>query len=129
MKKRMLMLTAFLVMAGLSFAQQRGRGTPEENAKRASERLEKELSLSAAQTDSVYAYSLAQNKAMRQAFEDLREGDRQQMRKRMQELRKQTDAKILSVLDDNQKTTYKKLIEERPARMRQGDGRRGGGNR
>ncbi len=124
------MMTALLMMVGLSFAQQRGRSTPEESAKRASERLEKELKLSAAQKDSVYAYSLAQSKAMQQAFQNNRDGDRQQMGEKMRELRTQTDTKILSILDNNQKKAYTKLIEERANRMRQGGGRRsGGGNR
>lgn len=123
-------MMALLMMVGLSFAQQRGRSTPEENAKRTSERLEKALKLSAAQKDSVYAYSLAQSEAMRQAFQNNSDGDRQQMGEKMRELRKQTDTKILSVLDDNQKKAYTKLIEERADRMRQGGSRRGGnGNR
>jgi len=116
-------------MVGLSFAQQRGRSTPEESAKRTSERLAEELKLSAAQKDSVYAYSLAQSKAMQQAFQNNGNGDRQQMGEKMRELRTQTDKKILSVLDDNQKKAYTKLTEERANRMRQGGGRRGGGNR
>lgn|SRR5690606_2685195 len=128
MKKSILLMTALLMMVGLSFAQQRGRSTPEERAKGMSERLEKELKLSAAQKDSVYAYSLAQNQAMQQAFQNNRNGDRQQMAEKMRELRTQTDKKILSVLDDNQKKAYTKLAEERANRMRQGGGRRGGGS-
>ena len=122
-------MAMLLVAVGLSFAQQRGRGfgNPEENAKRTSERLEKELTLSAAQKDSVYAYSLAQSKAMQQAFQNNRDGDRQQMGEKMRELRTQTDKKILAVLDDNQKKAYTKLMEERANRMSQGGGRRGGG--
>lgn len=122
-------MSMLLVVAGLSFAQQRTRSTPEESAKRTSERLAEELKLSAAQKDSVYAYSLAQSKAMQQAFQNNRDGDRQQMGEKMRELRTQTDKKILSVLDDNQKKAYTKLTEERANRMRQGGGRRGGGSR
>lgn len=122
-------MAALLIAVGLSFAQQRGRGfnNPEENAQRTSERLEKELALSAAQKDSVYAYSLEQSKAMQQVFKDNEKGDRQQVMGKMRELRKQTDKKILSVLDDSQKKTYEKLVEERANRMRQGGRRRGGG--
>ena len=122
-------MAALLIAVGLSFAQQRGRGfnNPEENAKRTSERLEKELALSAAQKDSVYAYSLEQSKAMQQVFQDNEKEDRQQVMGKMRELRKQTDKKILSVLDDSQKKAYEKLVEERASRMRQGGGRRGGG--
>ena len=122
-------MAALLLAVGLSFAQQRGRGfsNPEENAKRTSERLEKELVLSAAQKDSVYAYSLEQSKAMQQVFQGNENGDRRQVMSKMRELRKQTDKKILSVLDDNQKKAYEKLVEERATRMRQGGGRRGNG--
>lgn len=123
------MMAAVLMMVGLSFAQQRGGSTPEESAKRMSERLEKELKLSTAQKDSVYAYSLAQSKAMREAFQNNRNGDRAQMGEKMRGLRKQTDEKILSVLDANQKKAYAKLIEDRANRMRERGGRRGGGNR
>jgi len=128
MKKCILMTTAMLMIAGLSFAQQRGRSTPEERAKGMSERLEKALQLSAAQKDSVYAYSLAQSKAMRQAFQNNRNGDRQQMGEKRRELRKETDTKILSILDSDQKKAYTKLMEERANRMRQGGGRRSGGS-
>lgn len=113
---------------GLSFGQQRGRGfdNPEENAKQTSERLEKELGLSAAQKDSVYAYTLEQGKVMREAFQNNQGGDRQQVMDKMRELRAQTDKKILSVLDADQKKAYEKLVEERANRMRQGGSRRGG---
>ncbi|WP_353129573.1 hypothetical protein [Parapedobacter pyrenivorans] len=130
MKKGFLMMAALLLTVGLSFAQQRGGGfsNPEENAKRTSERLEKELGLSTAQKDSVYAYSLEQSKAMRQVFQDNEHGDRQQVMGEMRKLREQTDQKIRSVLDDGQKKAYEKLVEERANRMRQGGGRRGGGS-
>ncbi len=123
------MLTGFMVLiaVGLSFAQQgggRGFGNPEENAKRTVEQLEKELKLTGAQKDSVYAYTLAQGKAMQEAFQNNQGGDRQQLMGKMRELREQTDKKILSILDDNQKKAYEKIAEERASRMRQ----RGGGN-
>lgn len=126
----MLLMAGLLVIVGFSFAQQRGRGfgTPEENAKRTTERLEKELKLSAAQKDSVYTYSLEQAKTMQQAFQNNQNGDRREMMDKMRELRQQTDKKILSVLDDSQKTAYEKIVQERASRMRQGGGRRGGGN-
>src|SRR5690606_41366076 len=114
MKKCILMTTALLMMVGLSFAQQRGRSTPEERAQRTTEHLEKELKLTAAQKDSVYAYSLAQGKAMRAAFQNNGNGDRAQMAEKMRELRKQTDEKILSILDTDQKTAYTTLTEGRP---------------
>jgi len=85
MKKSLLLMSMLLVVAGLSFAQQRTRSTPEESAKRTSERLAEELKLSAAQKDSVYAYSLAQSTAMQQAFQNNRDGDRQQMGEKMRE--------------------------------------------
>jgi len=129
MKGSILTVATLLMAVGLSFAQQGGRnfGTPEENAKRTADQLEKELNLSAAQKDSVYAYTLEQGKAMRQAFQDNQNGDRQQMMGKMRELRTQTDKKILAVLDADQKKAYEKVIEERASRMRQGGGRRGGG--
>ncbi|MGK6350489.1 hypothetical protein [Parapedobacter sp. DT-150] len=131
MKTGILTAMTLLMAVGLSVAQQGGRGgfgTPEENAKRTTERLEQELKLSASQKDSVYAYTLAQGKAMREAFQNSQDGDRQQRMGKMRELRDQTDQKILSVLDDEQKKAYKKIAEERAARMRQGGGRRGGGS-
>ncbi len=124
-------MTMLLGVASFSIAQQPGRGfsNPEESAKRTAERLEKELKLTAAQKDSVYAYSLAQSKAMQQAFQGNKDGDREQLGKKMRELRTQTDEKILSVLDSDQKKAYNKLIEGRANRMRAAGNRRGGGNR
>ncbi|WP_257666612.1 hypothetical protein [Parapedobacter tibetensis] len=130
MKGSILTVMVVLMAIGLSFAQQRGGrgfGNPEENAKRTSEQLEKELKLSAAQKDSVYAFTLEQSKAMQQAFQNNQDGDRSQMMGKMRELREQTDKKILSVLDDDQKKGYEKMVKERANRMRQGGGQRGGG--
>lgn len=132
MKKQFLAVAVFLLIAGSSFGQRsnRGFGTPEENAKRTSERLEKELGLSADQKDSVYAYTLEQGKNMQQIFQENQGGDRQQLMGKMRDLREQTDQKILSVLNADQQKAYKKMIEERAAnRMRNGGGRRGEGNR
>ena len=79
-------LTAMVLLAvsvTLSFAQQRGGGrgfgNPEENAKQTTEQLEKELKLTEAQKDSVYAHTLAQGKAMQQVFQNNQGGDRHQM--------------------------------------------------
>lgn len=127
MKQGLLTVATILVAVVVTFAQQRGGrgfGNPEENAKQNAERLEKELKLSSVQKDSVYAYSLAQSKAMQQAFQG-GNGDRQQMMGKMRELREQTDKKILTVLDDNQKKAYEKLVKERANRQ----GPPGGGQR
>ncbi len=134
MKKEFLAVAVFLLIAGFSFGQRgnRGFGTPEENAKRTTERLEKELGLSADQKDSVYSYTLEQGKSMQRIFQENQGGDRQQLMGKTRDLREQTDKKILSVLNADQQKTYKKLAEERANRMRGGGGRggrRGGGNR
>ncbi|SFC04899.1 hypothetical protein SAMN05421747_103264 [Parapedobacter composti] len=132
MKQKILFTVAVLLMAvGLSFGQQqrggRGFGTPEENAKRTTERLAEQLKLSKAQQDSVYAYTLEQGKAMQQAFQANQNADRQQMMGKMRALREETDEKIRAVLDDSQKKAFEKMREEQASRMRQG-GRRGGGS-
>lgn len=134
MKKNFLAVAVFLLIAGFCFGQQRGRnfGTPEENAKRTSERLEKELGLSADQKDSVYAYTLEQGKSMQQLFQENQTGDRQQLMGKMRDLREKTDKKILSVLNADQQKAYEKMAEERANRMRGNGGnggRRGGENR
>lgn len=128
--KRIILTTGVLLMtAALVFGQQRqGRsfGTPEENARRSAERRAEELQLSDAQKDSVYAITLAGRKAMEQAFREQREDQRGQLMGKMRELRSERDQKILSILDENQKKAYEKLMEERQHRQRPGEGRRGG---
>jgi len=135
MKKEFLAVAVFLLIAGFCFGQRgnnRGFGTPEENAERTTERLEKELELSTAQKDSVYSYTLEQGKRMQQIFQENQGGDRQQLMGKMRDLREETDKKIHSVLNADQQKAYEKMAEERANRMRNGGGRgdrRGGGNR
>ncbi len=129
---RKVLLTCFVLAGALlfSYAQppqrggQQGRMSPEDRAKRTVEDLEKSLKLTKQQQDSVYAYSLTQAKEQQALFQQGQDGDRQAMMGKMREIRANTDKKIRTILNDDQKAAYDKLMKER--QNRQGPGNRGG---
>lgn len=128
MKKNLLLIALLAGAVSFSQAQQRPQRNPEEMAKRNVEMLEKQLSLTADQKTQVSAILLTQSKAM----DSLRNAsgeqtDRQAMRSKMQEFQKDNQKKIMSILTDDQKKAYEKVIAERQSRM--GNGRGGDGPR
>ena len=128
------MMAAVVLMvfsSTMAFAQQGGgrmNMDPKEMAKQTVTELTKRLKLDKAQQDSVYKYQLAQSEEMQKIFANAqRGGDREAMRAKMTELQESTNEKINSVLNDEQKEAYKKVVAERQNRGGMGGGRRGGG--
>jgi len=128
MKKILCMMVAMLFIATLSMAQQnRGRGmraTPEERAKRSVEMLNKQLTLTQTQKDSVYQFSLNEAKEQQALFQASKDGDRKEGFEKMRALREKTQQKIKGVLTEEQQKAYESLLQQRQKQMRE---RRGGG--
>lgn len=128
--RTVIMMIMLILSISMLSAQERGRGgfnaNPEERVKAQVERLEKELKLNADQKDSIHTWLLEQAKEQRGFFQN-RGQDREQVREKMTALRENTDAKILSVLDDEQKVKYAEIQKEAANRGQGGNrgGRRG----
>jgi len=103
---------ALLVQAS-SPAQPR-RLSPEERTAE----LKKELSLTEEQAAKVKSIFEQHDKEVRKLFE-ASGGDRAAMREAMQQKVKQTDEKILALLNPEQKAKYRELMKERRARFEQ----------
>ena len=98
--------------------------SPAEQAKQ----LQTQLNLSDDQTAKVTAIYTAQA-AKRDSVMKAANGDRSAMRSAMMPLMKATNDQIKSILTDDQKKAYDKMLEERMQRMRNmGGGMGGGGN-
>lgn len=124
---------ALLIFGSISIAsaQQRGGfgGNPEERAKAQVEQLTKELKLNDTQKDSVEKWVTIQSKKQQELFSQGQQGNREGMREQFTALAGETDTKILSILDDEQKEAYKKIQAERANRRGPGGGGRPGRNR
>lgn len=125
MKKIMSLIAAGIITIGLSYAQPGGgqfqNRTPEEMAKMQVERLKESLSLTKAQQDSIYKYTLAISKDQRKLMESA--GDnREAAFEKMSSLREANDKKIKSFLTADQIKKYDEMIKNRGQRG-------GGGNR
>ncbi len=95
----------------------RGNATPEERAKRQTERMKDELKLTPAQEPKAQAINLKYAKKM----EDVRKlTDTAAQRKSMMELNKQKETELKTVLTPEQLKTYQKAVEEMMSRRRQG---------
>jgi protein CpxP len=103
---------ALLVQAS-SPAQPR-RLSPEERTAE----LKKELSLTEEQAAKVKSIFEQHDKEVRKLFE-ASGGDRAAMREAMQQKVKETDEKILALLNPEQKAKYRELMKERRARFEQ----------
>ena len=122
------MVCCFVVsMVSLSKAQGGGgrmQRSPAEQAKQ----LQTQLNLSDDQTAKVTAIYTAQA-AKRDSVMKAANGDRSAMRSAMMPLMKATNDQIKSILTDDQKKAYDKMLEERMQRIRNmGGGMGGGGN-
>ena len=104
----------------------RMQGTPDEMAKRQTERLTKELGLNADQSTKVQAIMLARTQEMQAMRGQARDGgNRDQMREQMQANRAKYDAQFKEVLTADQYTKFTALQADRMNRgggMRSGDG-------
>jgi len=131
MKK--LLFAIVCLCAALTVSAQPGGGnqrTPEENAKRATERMKTELNLTPEQVAPVDSINLVFAQARAKLFEKAN-GDFASVREDMQKLNALQLEAYGKVLTDDQLATYKKLMEERrqrgPGGQGGGQGRRGGG--
>ncbi|MFV0417985.1 MAG: hypothetical protein ACK5KT_04515 [Dysgonomonas sp.] len=119
MKKLVLLLMIALFATSGVFAQQRQqreRSTPEERAKRQTETLTKELTLTDAQKDKVYKIVL---KFSQPQTQDNANTDREKRREEFQKIQKQRNDSIKTVLTDDQKKKFDKHIEDMQKRMRE----------
>ena len=110
------MLALLLQQSVLAQGPGRGRLSPSERAAE----LKKELNLSDEQTAKIQTIYEQQEKEMRALFETSG-GDRAAMREAMQQKVKETDEKILSLLNAEQQKKYKSFVEERRARLERRD--------
>ena len=114
MKKLITLIFLAVCGMGISNAQQRPGGfggpnsSPEDYAKMQVEQLQKELNLSKAQQDSDYKYALLNRKEM-QAFMANAGDNREGLREKMMENRKNYNDRIKSFLTKEQIEAYDKL--------------------
>jgi len=107
MKKLVVLLMLTFFVGGSIFAQQRQRSTPEERAKRQTETLVKELSLTKEQEAKVLEINLKYAQPKEDASTD-RDKRREEMRKSMEERHNA----IKEILTDEQKEKFDKHIKE-----------------
>ena len=117
MKKLVLFLTIALFATSGVFAQQGQRSTPEERAKRQTETLVKELSLTEDQQKKVYEINL---KFAQPLADDSKETDREKLRAQFQKNLEERTAAIKAVLTEDQQKKFdehqKKMQENRRRR-------------
>ena len=123
MKKFFVVSIMLLVTVSFAIAQQ-GQGqrqqmTPEERAKTETERLEKLLSLTAAQKTKVQAIELEIGKEM-SALRQNSQGNRDSMREAMQKLNAKRETKYKEVLTADQFKKYQADNEQRQRERGQG---------
>ncbi|WP_075591055.1 DUF4890 domain-containing protein [Labilibacter marinus] len=122
MKNLIFTLAAFLVLSISVNAQgpQRG-GTPEEMAKKQTEKMKKDLSLSEDQVTKVSAINLKYAKKIDEVRNNA-SGDRAAMRESMQPIRKARNAEMKKVLSEDQYKTMVEKDKEMMEKRRQGGG-------
>lgn len=133
MKK--LLIVCGLLFSVITFAHaQQGGGrkmpSPEERAKRNTDRLAEKLTLTEDQKTKVSTIFLDQATAV-DKIREAGSGDREATRAQVLKLSDETDAKIAAVLTADQKKTYEAWRAEQKEKMKnreRGDGPRGGGN-
>jgi LAS superfamily LD-carboxypeptidase LdcB len=122
MKKFLFVSVCLLAFSVVAFSQQREQRTPEENAKRMTERMTTELKLTQQQIAPVDSINLVFAKAQAKLFEKAN-GDRASVRDDMQKLNALRLEAYEKVLTKEQMDAYKKMMED----MRNRGGNRGGG--
>lgn len=127
MKKTFLFIALLAGTVSFSQAQQRPQRTPEEMAKRSTDMLEKQLTLSADQKTKIYAIELSQFKTMDSLRTAAAGSDnRREMMTKMRSMRDENTKKISDLLNEDQKKAYQKMQEDMHNRMRNGQGRPAG---
>ena len=122
MRQIFLMVIVILGMTSFASAQQpRGgvRMAPEQRAKRSVDMLNKELTLTQVQKDSIYAFSLEEAKKQQELFQQGNTNNRRDNFEKMVGIRQESQEKIKSVLTEEQQKVYDKLLQERQNRMKE----------
>lgn len=116
MKKMVILATTFLMFLAFSVnAQQRGpreKLTPEQQANRIVERLNKELKLTEKQQTDLKTWYIGSFKKREETFSKNRE-NREAMHEQMKKAQEATDAELKKVLTADQYKTYKANEEKR----------------
>jgi hypothetical protein len=108
--KKIMLLSAFIVSATISFGQEdheEKNMTPEERATKRTEKMKAELSLTEAQTTEIYSINLAHIKEM----DKLRE-EQKLLREKMKAEKEATRSKIKAILTAEQNVIFDQKAEE-----------------
>ena len=97
-----------------------GNFDPSAFVDRQMEELKEGLQLTEDQEKQVREIIVAGFETMRNAREEMQDGDRDAMREKMQKMREEQTAKIKAVLSEEQFAKYEQIQAERLERMRQG---------
>jgi periplasmic protein CpxP/Spy len=135
MKKLMMICGLLLGVIGFAQAQQ-GEGRPGGgpggrmgmNPEARVKQLDEKLKLSDDQKTKLTAIFTEQGEAQKKLREEGQGGDRQAMMEKMQKMRTDVETKINAVLNDEQKKTYKAMLDEQKAEMEKRMKERQGGN-
>lgn len=111
--KAVAMLVLFIIQTA-ALAQPPSRMLPEERVAE----LKNELGLNDEQVAAITKIFQAQDEEMRKMFESAA-GDRSAMREAMMQKRKETDEKIIPLLNDEQKAKYAEFQKQRRSRFEQ----------
>ena len=122
MKKVLFFIVCLFIISATAFAQPQFGGTPEENAKRQTERMTTELKLTAEQVSQVEVINLSMAKERTQLMEKAG-GNFGAIQDDMQKLNDKTTEALSKILTNEQLETYKQSATQRG----RGSGGGGGG--
>lgn len=128
MKRFLFLIVCLLIISVASFAQPQFGGTPEEMAKRQTERLTTDLKLTAEQVPQVEAINLSMAKERTELMEKAG-GDFGAIQDDMQKLNEKTTEALSKILTSEQLETYKQSSQRRPGGGGGFGGTGGGGGR
>jgi hypothetical protein len=111
---RKLFMTLFFSIVLLSVIGAQPRMDPKERVKELTERLK----LNEKQTKQIEDIFIKQSEQMQKVFES-GNNDREQRREQMMKLREETNKKVEKVLNEKQKSEYKKYLKELEERRQQ----------
>lgn len=113
MKKLFLTGIGFFLALSLTFAQQ---VTPEEHATQVTTELTQKLSLTDEQKTAAYTITLDQAKAESALLGDTT-ATKEVLVEQINKLQAEADVKVNALLTEDQKELFKKVVEERPAKV------------
>jgi periplasmic protein CpxP/Spy len=124
MKKLMMICGLLFGMVAFAQAQQdggrpNGRNRMGMSPEARLKALDEKLKLSDEQKTKITAIFTAQGETQRKMREEAQAGgaDRQAMMEKMQKMRAEVETKVSAVLNDDQKKTYKAMLDEQKAEM------------